>query len=58
MALSLLDDIGEMVVKDSVPEEVDLDAIVGEGDIIEGKNGSKQSTVITNIGGEFWWNHL
>ena len=52
VALSLLHDAGEMVVQDSFPEELNLDAQdVQGGDIIEGKIGSKESKIITNICG-------
>ena len=51
MTLSLLDDVGGMVIQDSFPEAVHLD-IAGEGhDTIEGKDEPKQSTTITNICG-------
>ena len=52
LSLSLLDDVDEVVVQDSFPEEVHLDVTVESDDITEGKDYSKQSKAsITNIHG-------
>ena len=51
VALSLLDDVREMVVHDSFPEEVHLDDTIEVDVEIEGKDDSKQSVSITDIPG-------
>ena len=51
VTLSLLDDVNEMVVQDSFPEEVNANVTVEADDDTEGKEDSNQTTTIINIPG-------
>ena len=51
IALSLLDDVDEMVVQESFPEAIDVNVIVEADDITGGKEDSKETTTIINVSG-------
>ena len=51
VALSLLDDVNEMVVRDSFPEEINVDVTTEADDGTEGKEDSNQTTTIINVPG-------
>ena len=51
IALSLLDDVNEMVVQDSFPEEINVDVTVEADDGTEGKEDSNQTTTIISVPG-------
>ena len=50
VALSLLDDVHEILVQDYFPGEVHLDVTV-EDDFVEGKDDSKKSTTLAIVSG-------
>ena len=51
VTFSLLDDVNEMVVQDSFPEEINVNVTVEADDGTEGKEDSNQTTTIINIPG-------